>query len=720
MKLTKLCMVLALVGVLFSCSEEDTIIDNPDTGEALDLVADLSSYQNSPLGMYKGVFTTTDSEQRGVVEIKVINEEVARATIKYVDGNIEGFRGKIVQQDLSMKISFVSRTSSFDFEVGQDGSAPTVSNANSNAKASLITVIKENTRGAVTPLTGTFESSIGGIGTWNIVFNTGSDEGDNTDITTQSIFNAIDYGSATGSSQSGCMSVDSVTTCDIGGSYTSQGVAITWTGSHTFLDLSDCSSAVGTWTAGISSGTWTTDNVCTTPGDYFQTAIPIVPTAEGTADTCETPNFVVDFTGFTNSGLNDDTTCAPSTGADIFYSWTSTTDALVYRAEQINGNTGEDIIIRDTTGAFITCADGSFFGGTTLSGWVVGDPLIIQITNITSETTGFCLAEASVPTVPANDLCMDAFPIACGETDSGSTLLATDSTGASGNDVFYSFTPTVEGQAVTVSLCGSGYDTRLRLLDGCGGTELDQNDDNAAACGPGGNSQLTFTASLGVDYIFVVEAFTTQSGSYSIAVTCVDPAPTCGGVTTDVAGATGTVSACPTGTDFVATSAETGTIGTDADIDNVTVTYINTTFSTPIVNITLTSPAGTSLDLASSVDAFDNLEVTYRDGGNPASVASGEVQPSGGTFAAAFGGESVTGDWTLSVCDENDVSQDVTAWSIGFCDGDIPDPSFAPDGNNTATRSNNNATLQATRERRRERARLYEERKHKWIEESNK
>ncbi len=716
MKLTKLWMILALVGILFSCSEEDTIIDNPDTGEALDLVADLSSYQNSPLGMYKGVFTTTDSEQRGVVEIKVINEEVARATIKYVDGNIEGFRGKIVQQDLSMKISFVSRTSSFDFEVGQDGSAPTVSNANSNAKASLITVIKENTRGAVTPLTGTFESSIGEIGTWNIVFNTGSDEGDNTDITTQSIFNAIDYGSATGNEQSGCNSVDSVTTCTIGGSYTSQGVAITWTGSHTFLDLSDCSSAVGTWTAGISSGTWTTDNVCTTPGDYLQTAIPIVPTAEGTADTCETPNFVVDFTGFTNSGLNDDTTCFLSTGADIFYSWTSTTEALVYRAEQISQNASEDIIIRDTTGAFITCVQGSLFGGTTLSGWVVGDPLIIQITNITSETTGFCLAEASIPTVPGNDLCMDAFPIACGETDSGSTLLATDSTGASGNDVFYSFTPTVEGQFVTVSLCGSGYDTRLRVLDSCGGTEIIGNDDNFIACGPGGNSQLTFTASLGVEYIIVVEAFSTQSGSYSIAVTCVDPAPVCGGTTTDFVGATGTVAGCPTGTDFVATSTATGTIGTDADIDNVSVAYINSAFSTPIVNITLTSPAGTSLDLASSVNANDDISAIYRDGGNPANVATGEIQPSGGTFATAFDGESVTGDWTLTVCDETDLGNDVTSWSISFCDGDIPDPSFAPENNSTATRSSNDAMLQAARER----ERLYAERKRQWIEENNK
>lgn len=727
MKLTKLFTSLFLVGVLFSCSKEEQTIEDTSAVSNLDLVADLSTYADSSLGMYKGVFTTADSQDRGTVEIKVINEETAKASITYLSGEVEFFIGAVQQQTKlttfdGMNILFNSvnsRSSSFVFTVNDNGSNPTITDANSNSRASLITIVKENQRGAVTPLTGSFTSAIGGTGTWNIIFNTGTGETADTDITTQSIFNTVDFGSATGNSQTNCMTVDNVTTCDLAGMYTSGGVDIDWSGVHTFLGSPNCSSSTGTWTAvagGITStGTYTTDIICTLPGNFLETAIPIVPTAEGTADTCATPNFVVDFVGdgFTDSGLTGDTTCTISTGADIFYTWTSTSDALVYRAEQISGNAGEDIIIRAADGTFIACAAGSFFGGSTLSGWTIGDDLIIQISNGTGETTGFCLAEASVPTTPLNDLCMDAFPIACGEMDSGSTLLATDSTGATGNDVFYSFVPTVEGQSVTVSLCGSGYDTRIRILDACAGTEITQNDDNSGACGPGGNSQVTFEASLAVaEYIFVVEAFSTQSGSYSIAVTCVDPAPVCGGTVTTVAGAGGIMSNdCGAASDFVATSTATGTIGTDADIDNVTVTAIDTGFSTPDVNLTLTSPAGTSLDLSVAANTGDgDIDAIYRDGGNPSPALTGELQPQGGTFATTFAGESVTGDWTLTACNDGFGDNDLT-WSIGFCDGDIP--AFSSTDTNDEVRSNINAVR---RLRTLERERLYEERKTRYIE----
>ena len=717
------------MGILFSCSKEEQTIEDASVVSDLDLVANLSAYADSSLGMYKGVFTTTDSQDRGVVEIKVINEETAKASITYLSGDVELFNGTVQQQTGlttydGMNIVFnssTSRSSSFVFTVNDNGSNPTIIDAYSNSRASLITIVKENQRGAVTPLTGSFSSAIGGTGTWNIIFNSGTGEGDDTDILTQSIFNTVDFGSATGNVQDNCVTVDNVTTCDLAGTYTSGGVDIVWSGVHTYLGAPDCSSSTGTWSAvsgGItSSGTYTTDLICTLPGNFLETAIPIVPAAAGTADTCNTPNFVVDFVGggFTNSGLTTDTSCTISTGADIFYTWTSTSDALVYRAEQIDGNANEDIIIRDAAGTFITCAAGSFFGGTTLSGWTTGDDLIIQITNTTVETTGFCLAEASVPTTPLNDLCMDAFPIACGESDSGSTLLATDSTGATGNDVFYSFVPTVEGQNVTVSLCGSGYDTRIRILDACAGTEITQNDDNSTACGPGGNSQVSFVASLAVaEYIFVVEAFSTQSGSYSIAITCVDPAPTCGGTITVVPGLGGLMSNdCGAATDFVATSTATGTIGVDADIDNVTVTAIDTDFSTPDVNLTLTSPAGTSLALSVAANTPNgDIDATYRDGGDPVPAITGELAPQGGTFAATFDGESVTGDWTMTACNDGFGDNELT-WSIGFCDGDIP--AFAPTtGEENTTRNSINA---ARRLRSLERERLYAERKIKQIEE---
>lgn len=721
MKLTNFFTSLFLLGILFSCSKEELAIEETAVIDSTELTADLSRYQGTSLGMYKGVFSTADSEARGVIEIEIISSQYAKATLEKIDGTVEEYKG-IIDQNRGlggMSISFFSDNSTFIFTVDENGNNPIVIDAVDGVKPALMKVVKEEQRGAVVPLTGSFTSNIGGSGTWSIIFNTGTGEGNDIDITTQSIFDTVDYGSATGNEQSGCNSVDDITTCTIGGVYMSQGVNITWTGSHTYLDISDCSAASGTWTAGVSSGTWTTDNVCTTPGDFIQTAIPITPTAEGTATSCVSPNFTLDISQFSNSGLTNDTTCSPTTtGRDVFYSWTATSDALVFRAEQISNEANEDIIIRDSTGAFIACAEGSFFGGTTLSGWSIGDDLIIQIiNNIFDASTGFCLAEASVPTTPGNDLCENAFAIACGESVSGNTLLATDTTMNDGPDVFYTFTGTVEGQAVTVSTCGSGFDTRIRIFDACGGTEIIQNDDNAAACGPGGNSQLIFTASLGVEYIILIEGFSDDDlGPFELAVTCVDPAPECGGTTTDFAGASGNVGNCPTGNDFVATSTATGTIGTDADIDNVSVVYIESAFSSPSVNITLTSPEGTSLDLASGADASNGINAVFRDGGDPTNVNAPEAQPFGGSFATAFDGETVNGDWTLSICDENNTNSTLDSWSISFCDGDIPPPTSGPETNNTATRSSNDTFLHAAKER----ERLYAERKRRWIEENDK
>lgn len=276
MKLTKLFTSLLLVGVLFSCSNEELINEDASISENLDLVSDLSSYSDSSLGMYKGVFTTTDSQERGTVEIKVVNEEIAKASITYLNGVVEYFEGTVQQNALTsqgeMSILFNSinsRSSSFVFNVSDNGSNPTIRDASSNLKPSLITVVKENTRGAVIPLTGSFTtdamSATVASGTWSIIYNTGTGEGNDTDITTQTIFNTIDFGSTTGSEQSGCIvsSGGGATTCTIEGMYTSQGIDITWSGIHSYATTPDCSSSSGTWsTANGLSGTFMTDESC--------------------------------------------------------------------------------------------------------------------------------------------------------------------------------------------------------------------------------------------------------------------------------------------------------------------------------------------------------------------------------------------------------------------------------------------------------------------------
>ncbi|WP_046756832.1 leucine-rich repeat domain-containing protein, partial [Kordia jejudonensis] len=101
-------------------------------------------------------------------------------------------------------------------------------------------------------------------------------------------------------------------------------------------------------------------------------ATPITPTA--LADDCTETTLFFSSDGTTDSGL-DGTCNGANTGYDQFFTWTATTNALSWTG--LTENPG--IIIRDTAGNEITCADTIAPDNTILSGWDVGDELIIQI-----------------------------------------------------------------------------------------------------------------------------------------------------------------------------------------------------------------------------------------------------------------------------------------------------------------------------------------------------
>lgn len=81
-----------------------------------------------------------------------------------------------------------------------------------------------------------------------------------------------------------------------------------------------------------------------------------------------------------------------------------------------------------------------------------------------------------------------------------------------GPDVFYVYTATAT-ELVTVSLCGSAYDTGLAIYD-AGYNEIYCNDDY---CGL--QSQIDFPATQGMTYYIGVDAYSTNCGSYVINVT---------------------------------------------------------------------------------------------------------------------------------------------------------------------------------------------------------
>ncbi|WP_420574668.1 leucine-rich repeat domain-containing protein [Kordia sp.] len=109
-------------------------------------------------------------------------------------------------------------------------------------------------------------------------------------------------------------------------------------------------------------------------------ATPIVPI--GLGNDCNGTTLFFSADGTTDSGL-DGSCNTVNTGYDQFFSWTATTNALLWSG--LTENPG--IIIRDTAGNEITCADTIAPDDTVLSGWQVGDELIIQIYDWVFEIT---------------------------------------------------------------------------------------------------------------------------------------------------------------------------------------------------------------------------------------------------------------------------------------------------------------------------------------------
>ena len=129
------------------------------------------------------------------------------------------------------------------------------------------------------------------------------------------------------------------------------------------------------------------------PGnDTIDGAVPITPSAEGTG--CATPNFNLPFStdGTTDSGLQGN--CNAS-GLDQFFTWTATSYGLAFTS-RAPGNPG--IVIWNSDGTLLyDCAD--TLSSETLSGWEIGDDLIIQIYDFEGTAlsdVAFCLEISNI------------------------------------------------------------------------------------------------------------------------------------------------------------------------------------------------------------------------------------------------------------------------------------------------------------------------------------
>jgi hypothetical protein len=141
---------------------------------------------------------------------------------------------------------------------------------------------------------------------------------------------------------------------------------------------------------------------------------------------------------------------------------------------------------------------------------------------LTLDSLDFAFVIMGEPSL-ANDDCENAEPVGDVTNLPFDTTTATfDGLGTcmSSPNIWYCYTATCTG-AVTVSLCGSSYDTMLAVYDGCTcnplGTELGCNDNY---CGL--QSEISFAATAGNEYLIEVGGWSTDTGEglLSISIGC--------------------------------------------------------------------------------------------------------------------------------------------------------------------------------------------------------
>jgi len=133
---------------------------------------------------------------------------------------------------------------------------------------------------------------------------------------------------------------------------------------------------------------------------------------------------------------------------------------------------------------------------------------------------------------PVNDLCVNATPVTDGVTLFDTTGATTDgpdeptlcsffSYTQVDADIWYRYTATCTGTA-TVSLCGSGYDTKLAIYNsscpgGVPSSAIGCNDD---ACGGSTRSEVTFDVTSGSEYLIRIGGYQGATGPGELDISC--------------------------------------------------------------------------------------------------------------------------------------------------------------------------------------------------------
>jgi hypothetical protein len=295
------------------------------------------------------------------------------------------------------------------------------------------------------------------------------------------------------------------------------------------VTFEECSAMGGSWVSGGNC----TDNPCPVPGeddncaDVTPEALPFTFVGNNEAATLDT--YCQYFGEYPNSWL-------------AFTISECTNITLSYCGTQAGWGNGWLNLITDCA-----CGEGSLISGATydfncpngnpniywshLPAGTYYYPVMLDPANGASGDWSIEVTGETCPPPPANDACDGAEEIGDVVGMPFSTTDATlDGAGYSGGpNIWYCYTATCDGQ-VTVSLCGSSYDTKVAAFEGCTcdplGALVASNDD---ACGL--SSEIKFMATVGQQFLIEVGSYSSTGGDGLLSISCevvsIEPGDVC-------------------------------------------------------------------------------------------------------------------------------------------------------------------------------------------------
>jgi len=157
MKIRKKILLLLISSIILSCSQESI-----DSEEQTSETFELSRYDDSNLGVYKGAFTTLDGLEQGKITITLLENQFGTAELMTSSGDIFTLKSDVVD-NLTTITELEFKTSSEDdlevsllFSVDNDGQNPIIDDVVLNNRTSSIMIAKHMARAPVEVIPGTY------------------------------------------------------------------------------------------------------------------------------------------------------------------------------------------------------------------------------------------------------------------------------------------------------------------------------------------------------------------------------------------------------------------------------------------------------------------------------------------------------------------------------------------------------------------------------------